>query len=435
MTERVLPFSSGSAPDGQGGLPPLAHVFDRIEAGLSGGHDLGILYCCVMQHGTVDQSAGWQAYETMVREIHGFLQGYRSRRMRAADLLVEPTIQGNAFVLLLGPPRKGRQLDLADLARVRARLKRGLREHLQACLPREVGEEFGCYVGAARLRPDDTVGLERIVYRSLEEAFADALRDREVDVQRHALQLHRVLELGLVHAVYQPVVDVIDLRVVGYEALTRVAPGRFETTDLLFKAATENDSLWSLERLCRRKALEGLPELQEEELLFLNVQPDAIYDPELRDMAFLSRLQEVGLHPRQIVLEMTEHSAVRDFPSFRRTLQHFRGNGFRLAMDDVGSGYSGLQAIAELAPDFIKADMGLVRDIHRNPIKRELIATIRRFSDSTGITLIAEGVETQEELRSLRELGVRCAQGFLFARPGAPPHVPDWDVLRPSPED
>ena len=434
MTEPTMHPQGGLAP-GEGSLPPLAHVFDRIESGLAGGNDLGLLYCCVLQHGTVEHSAGWQAYESIVREIHSFLQGYRSRRMRASDLLVEPTIQGNAFVLLLGPPRKGRSLDQADLARVRSRLKRSLREHLASHVSKELGEEFGCYVGAARMRPDPAIRLERIVFRTLEEAFADALRDREVDVRRHALQLHRVLELGLVHAVYQPVVDVVDLRVVGYEALTRVAPGRFQNTDLLFKAATENDSLWSLERLCRRKALEGLPELSADELLFLNVQPDAIYDPELRDMAFLERLTQVGLHPRQIVLEMTEHSAVRDFPSFRRTLHHFRSNGFRLAMDDVGSGYSGLQAIAELAPDFIKADMGLVRDIHRNPIKRELIATIRRFSDSTGITLIAEGVETQEELKSLRELGVRCAQGFLFARPGAPPHVPDWDVLRPPPED
>ena len=215
-----------------------------------------------------------------------------------------------------------------------------------------------------------------------------------------------------------------------------MAPGRFENTDLLFKAATENDSLWSLERLCRRKALEGLPQLAEDELLFLNVQPDALYDPELRDISFLDRLGEAGLHPGRIVLEMTEHSAVRDFPSFRRTLHYFRSNGFRLAMDDVGSGYSGLQAIAELAPDFIKADMTLVRDVHRNSIKRELIATIRRFSDSTGITLIAEGVETQDELRSLARAGCALRAGASSSRGRAPPpHVPDWDVLRPPAED
>jgi len=434
MTEPTVPYLHAGL-SGDGALPPLAHVFDRIEAGLASGKDMGVLYCCVLQQNAADHAGAWQAYETMVGEIHAFLASYRLDRMRASDLLVEPTVQGNAFVLLLGPPRTARSLDLADLARVRARLKRGLREHLERHVPADTSQEFGCFVGAARMRSDAGVTLERVVYRALEQAFADALRDREVEIRRHALQLHRVLEMGLIHAVYQPVVDVEDARVVGYEALTRVNHGRFQNADLLFKAANENDSLWSLERLCRRKALEGLPALGSEELLFLNVQPDALYDPELRDVAFLDRLREAGLNPGRIVLEMTEHSAVRDFPSFRRTLHHFRSRGFRLAMDDVGSGYSGLQAIAELAPDFIKADMTLVRDLHRNAIKRELIATIRRFSDRTGITLIAEGVETRDELRTLRDLGVRCAQGFLFARPGAPPHVPDWEVLQPDAAD
>ena len=127
-----------------------------------------------------------------------------------------------------------------------------------------------------------------------------------------------------------------------------------------------------------------------------------------------------------MVLELTEHSAVRDFVAFRRTLEQFRALGFRLAMDDVGSGYSGLQAIAEIAPDFIKADMHLVRGLHESPIKRELIETMQRFSESTRITLVAEGVESPEELAVLAAAGVRCAQGYLFARPGAPAPFPDW---------
>jgi EAL domain-containing protein (putative c-di-GMP-specific phosphodiesterase class I) len=98
-------------------------------------------------------------------------------------------------------------------------------------------------------------------------------------------------------------------------------------------------------------------------------------------------------------------------------------------MDDVGSGYAGLQAIAEISPDYIKMDMSLVRDIHRHNIKRELVTTIRRFSDSTGITLVAEGVETAEELNSLVEAGVRCAQGYLFCKPSRIPVEPDWDSI------
>jgi EAL domain-containing protein (putative c-di-GMP-specific phosphodiesterase class I) len=232
-----------------------------------------------------------------------------------------------------------------------------------------------------------------------------------------------------VRSVYQPVVDIVARRVVGFEALTRVDTGHFENIESLFKAADTDDALWSLERLCRRKALEAVPALDADQLLFLNIEPDSAHDPHLSGPQFLDGLAAAGLSPGQIVLELTEHSAVRDFPALRRTLEEFRKLGFRLAMDDVGSGYAGLKAIAEIAPDFIKADMHLVRGLHASSIKRELIDTMQRFSQSTGITLVAEGVETIEELKALAAVGVRCAQGFLFARPGSPAPLPDWDML------
>jgi EAL domain-containing protein (putative c-di-GMP-specific phosphodiesterase class I) len=123
---------------------------------------------------------------------------------------------------------------------------------------------------------------------------------------------------------------------------------------------------------------------------------------------------------------------VRDFSTFRVALNEIRDQGFQLAMDDVGSGYAGLQAIAEMRPDYIKVDMSLVRDMHLDPFKRELISTIQRFTEKTDIMMVAEGVEHIDELKCLAEAGVRCAQGFLFARPDRPPGEPDWSWLNRS---
>ena len=120
---------------------------------------------------------------------------------------------------------------------------------------------------------------------------------------------------------------------------------------------------------------------------------------------------------------------MHDFTAFRKTLKHFQDQGFKLAIDDVGSAYSGLQSIAEVSPDFIKIDMSLIRDIHHRVLKRELLSTIFRFSKSTGILLIAEGVEVQEELDVLREIGIEYVQGFYFARPNAPLPRPDLSKL------
>ena len=423
---------SGASPEREE-LPLLATVLANAAERIATYAEIGLLSVTVLQRRHVEQGAGWQAYDAIVREIAAFLRDYRRERMRREDRLFEPSVSGNSFALLLEPPRKGRALSEADLARVRMRLRRGLKVHLARRLPREVGESFGWYVGAVLMRNDPAVRTERIVHRALEESFADALREKEREGRRNAVQLSRILHLGLVKSVYQPIVDIKSQRVMGFEALTRVGSGRFETIEMLFKAAEANDVLWSLERLCRRKALEALPPIDGDQLLFLNIEPDSIHDPQLSGGEFLDLLQEAGLSPRQVVLELTEHSAVRDFVAFRRTLERFRSLGFRLAMDDVGSGYSGLQAIAEIAPDFIKADMHLVRGIHESSIKRELIDTIRRFTDSTGITLVAEGVECAEELEALVRVGVRCAQGYLFARPGSPPLEPDWaEVVRKS---
>ena len=210
----------------------------------------------------------------------------------------------------------------------------------------------------------------------------------------------------------------------------------FRSPDQLFRAAHESGALWSLERLCRRRALETLPPLEPDQLLFLNIEPDSMFDPQLRDTAFLEQMEAAGLAPSRVVFEVTEHAAVRDFASLRRVLEEIRAVGFRLAMDDVGSGYAGLQTIAEIRPDFLKIDMSLVRDLHLDPIKRELISTILRFSESTGIAIVAEGVESEAELVSLADTGVRCAQGFLFAEPDSPPRAPDWEQFEDrSPSD
>lgn len=411
-------------------LPSLPALYERIGESLGKRGGLGLLSVTVLQRGrNVDPAQSWAAYEDTIRRVGEFLAEYRAHRMRRDDRVLDPSVAGNAFVLLLAPPRDGRALDESDVARVRLRLKRGLRSHLTRTLPREVVDSFGCYVGGALMVPEPAVRPERIVHRALDQAFADALRDREREGHRHTLQLHRVLDQGLVRTVYQPVVEVVERRVLGYEALSRVGAGRFENVEMLFRAAEANDALLPLERLCRRKALEALPPLGRDQCLFLNVEPDAIHDPHLVGEDFLSRLDAASLEPGQVVLELTEHSVVRDYAAFRRTLLHFRSLGFRLAMDDVGSGYAGLHAIAEIGPDFIKADMALVRGLHLNPIKRELLATMARFASNVGITLVAEGVESREELDELVGVGVRCAQGYLFAKPSQPPIPPDWSRI------
>jgi len=411
------------------GPTPLGPQLVEVETMLTRRGQLGLLTISVLEREGRRVEDGWAEYERTLRSVAAFLIEHLRQEMRRTDLMLDPLIAGNTFVLFLSPPREGRALDLIDVTRVRHRLQRRLQRHLNELLSPSALQRFGVYIGGALLRHDPSVDHHTLIYRSLESAFADALNQQRAEGRGQLRQLRRILRSERLRTVYQPVVDLAERRVVGLEALTRVHSVHFPTPDLLFKVAHENGALWEIERLSRRRALEGVPALEPTQLLFLNIEPDSIHDPELTDDGFLLCLARAGLRPEQLVLEMTEHAAVKDFGSVREALSHHRRLGYRLAMDDVGSGYAGLQSIAELRPDFLKVDMTLVRDMQHDPIKRELISTIRRFTDRTGSVLVAEGVEHSDELASLLKAGVRCAQGYLFARPQAPPEQPDWSAL------
>lgn len=410
-------------------LPTVPLLLGRIRNMLREARELGLLSISILQNERMEQTLGRQGYESLVRDIASFLVQVKQEALRREDDLAEVMISGNAFVVLLAPPRGRDSISYPDIDKVRRRVAARLGKFVRDRLPASVQERFGVYIGCSVLAHDDAIRFERRVYAALEEAFADSLRERSREQRRVALLLKEVLKTGAVRAVYQPVVDLVERRSIGFEALTRLTTDAFPGPDQLFKAAYENDAIWKLERLCRERAIRGVRGIPAGHLLFLNMEPDSIYDPALRSEAVLDLLREADLKPTQVVLEITEHSAVNDHEAFRQMLNYFQFHGFRMAVDDVGSGYSGLKSIAELRPDYIKIDMALIRDIHLHPIKQDLTATIVRFSHSSGTTLIAEGVETVEELRCLQRIGVRYAQGYLFARPGEPFPQPNLGVI------
>jgi EAL domain-containing protein (putative c-di-GMP-specific phosphodiesterase class I) len=117
------------------------------------------------------------------------------------------------------------------------------------------------------------------------------------------------------------------------------------------------------------------------------------------------------------VLEITERTAIKDYPRFQEYLKAFRERGFRFAVDDAGSGYAGLGSIANLAPDYIKLDISLIANIDTNFLKQNLVETMVTFANNQGAQVIAEGVERREEFETVKQLGVHFTQGFLFHRP------------------
>jgi len=259
---------------------------------------------------------------------------------------------------------------------------------------------------------------------SLLQRLAGSLTDRAgtLGESREVLEDTFARALQNLTVVFQPIFSASTAEVYGFEVLLRCGLPEIEGPAKLFSIA---ESLGRLRDLCRAvrvviaRKIEGLPA---DRTFFVNLHPDDLIDPLL-----LSPQNPLASLADRIVLEITEHARLEDLADLRERLASLRRIGFRIAVDDFGSGYSGLNSFAILEPDVVKIDLELVRDVDRNPIRRRLIRALVDLCRDMGILVVAEGVETPQELTVLIELGCSLLQGFLLARPSPELRsVPVW---------
>lgn len=270
----------------------------------------------------------------------------------------------------------------------------------------------------------------RAMYSDLQQHNAELAAElaRQAEAARRAaaeLEARRTLIAGAIAAgaprmVFQPIYELEQGRIVAVEALARfdVEPAR--TPDVWFAEASLAGLGLELELAAIDAALAHLHELPGDCPMTVNASPDTAASPE-----FAARLTpEIG---RRLVLELTEHERVRDYDAVGAALDALRAQGVRIAVDDAGSGYAGLQQILRLRPEVIKLDLDITRGIAGDPARRALASSLVNFGRDTEALIVAEGIESPEELAILRDLGVRWGQGYHLGRPGplpAPPSVP-----------
>ncbi|HSD66388.1 MAG TPA: EAL domain-containing protein, partial [Vicinamibacteria bacterium] len=259
---------------------------------------------------------------------------------------------------------------------------------------------------------------ERVVARLVGEAWESVRIQRmQADFQTRC-RLQDVLLGHQITTVFQPIVDLQTSRLHGFEALSRGPAGtQQQNPATLFEAAAATDLVFELDRHCRRRALQTARELPPPHRLFVNVVPASMYDPDFQGTSLIRLLEGLGLSPERIVLEVSEHYAIENYPLFVEALQNFTQLGFSIAVDDIGKGNSGLETIAHLNPRYLKFDMQLVRDIDTNPIKREMARALKTFADKMESHIIAEGIERDGERGACVDLGLHYGQGYLLARP------------------
>jgi EAL domain-containing protein (putative c-di-GMP-specific phosphodiesterase class I)/response regulator of citrate/malate metabolism len=224
-------------------------------------------------------------------------------------------------------------------------------------------------------------------------------------------RIRDVLDHGKMRMVFQPIVDLEAEEVVGLEALARFPFDPDRPIEAWFTEAGAVGLRRELELAAVKAALAALPEGPVGPYLSVNSMPDTLASEGLAEL-----LKDAPAE--RLVLEITEHAPVRDYEALNKAMQRMRGRGIRLAVDDAGSGFASLRHILQLAPDIIKIDDALTRNVYKDPARRALAAGLISFAAELGATIIAEGIQTRQELDTLRELGVRYGQGFYLGRPG-----------------
>lgn len=223
---------------------------------------------------------------------------------------------------------------------------------------------------------------------------------------------------------YQPIVHAADpSRIFAQEALLRgrAPDGAIIGPGAMFDAARAGGLLFQLDLAARRAAIRGAIRHGIPHSVFINFTPTAIYDPSTCLRTTVRAIDEGGIEHDRIVFEVIESERAADVGHLQRILAFYREAGFRVALDDIGSGYSSLNLLHQLRPDFVKLDMNLVRGVHADPYKALVAAKLLELAAALGIETVAEGVETEEELAWVREHGATYVQGYLVARPSFTP--------------
>lgn len=237
-----------------------------------------------------------------------------------------------------------------------------------------------------------------------------------------AARIREAVDTRDFRSVFQPIYSLADGRLVAMEALTRFPGDPSATPDVWFTEARHAGLGIEFELATLTAALEASEDTGRDVALTFNASPDLLTDPRLPPLLRRHR-------GRCLVVEVTEHAVVEDYGLLAQALAMLRSHGIELAVDDAGAGFASLRHIVRLQPDLIKLDASLTQNLRGDPVRRPLADALIQFADRIDSRIVAEGIESNADLATWRELGAHYAQGYLLAAPGTPPFPPRYEPL------
>ena len=378
---------------------------------------LGLLLFDFHHLGRVERQFGGGAYHGLWAQIQPIL-GEVKAQVRTNDLLVRDERDSDIFLLFLASRRHGKPTFVAaDIRKLCDRLEEFLTPRVARLMLPYFRDRPRVDVGYAFTLWTPLEGEDRQLLRLMEDAHASTALRRSLRERDEKESLLQIIYNRDIWTAFQPIVEMQSGQVMGFEALARGPRGsELEYPSAIFGLASRFGMGDELERACRRQSFTDWQAFGAPGRLFVNTVPATV-----RDTSFLGRgvLDYLGpsLSPRFVTLEISEGQVIANINLYREAMHSFTEMGFSFAIDDLGAGYSGLETMATLGASYLKIDMGLVREVNQKRVNQQVVKAILELGAGVGATVIAEGIETREEADTLKDLGVRYAQGYLFGRP------------------
>jgi EAL domain-containing protein (putative c-di-GMP-specific phosphodiesterase class I) len=379
---------------------------------------LSLILLDISPFNAIEEQYGIHTYALVRQQLFALLAEQAGKDYRKEDILALEEPGGLRILLFLSKRRHASAGSYESLASLRVRfmsvlipkLLRTASPYLKVSPHIPIGFAMGIY--------NPLMDPHHIILRIIREALEQA---RWQQITENMEGLHNLRELIIneeVITMYQPIMDLREERPIGYEALARAKSGNlFGSPDELFNAAIKHHLLVELDRVCRKKGLLSANCLPGKSKVFVNTLPATIRDPEFQGKHLVELLECAKITPDRIVIEITEKLVIDNLSLFQDAMTYFTDLGMSLAVDDVGSGYSGLETIGKLKPSYLKVDMSLVQGVHTSMINREMLKAIVSLGRGIGAKVIAEGIEIPEELKVIRTIGIDYGQGYLLGRP------------------
>jgi EAL domain-containing protein (putative c-di-GMP-specific phosphodiesterase class I) len=392
------------------------HRLFELVATLRRDRSLACLFVDLTQLRFLEREFGIGQHAEILNRAGDVLEELKGDRLRLQDLVCR-TEDADGYLCFLSASRDG--AGQPDLESIASRIEAVLENELARALRPLTRELPRCVVGFSRVLDNPITRPERLVVRLVAESRQAAHILRERSLQQSKTLLQELILHERLTPVYQPIVHLSNGEIFGYESLTRgPRDSTLESPVALFGVADQVDLTFELDRACFKNALMGAVGLAPVHRLFVNLLPASFYDRNLIEHEATALLEAASLTPTNLVFEITERLAIENFTSFRQALAVYTAMGFGVAIDDVGTRHSNLESVMALRPHFIKLSDVLTRGVAGSTVKREMVRSLQRIADAIDAVMVAEGIETLDDLEVLHGLGVRYGQGYYLARPG-----------------